>query len=143
MKKVIITSCIIVSLFFIGGCSSNYSTNSTKPGEYSDELHKSETELLNKAKNQLALDLDSYYISNLEDVDSIIKENYSTDDYEKVSKIIYSEYYNKNIEKKPNALILIGKNLDTVSIISEDSSGKITYAKCSLNSTSEILWSYQ
>ncbi|MEY9976043.1 hypothetical protein [Lysinibacillus sp. RC79] len=143
MRKVLIitTSCIIIPLFLVGGCASNYSTSHE---EYSDEmLHTYETQLLNNAKNQLALDLDSYYISNLEDVDSILKEIYSTEDYEKVSNIIYSEYYNKNIERKPNTLILIEKNLDTVGIISEDSSGKITSAEYNLNSTSEKQWIYQ
>lgn len=143
MRKVIIitTSCIIIPLFLVGGCASNYSTSNE---EYSNEmLHKYETQLLNKARNQLAFDLDSYYISNLKDVDSILKENYSTEDYEKVSNIIYSEYYNKNIERKPNALILIEKKLDTVCIISEDSSGKITSAEYNLNSTSEKHWIYQ
>lgn len=141
MKKAIITFCLVISLLLVGGFAYNYSTSHE---EYSDEkLQKSEKKLLSKAKSVMDLDVNSYYVSNLESLDDILKDHYNADDYEKVSDFIYSEYYNEDIERKPNTLILIGKKFDTVSIISEDSTGNIVYAESILNDSLEKGWNYR
>jgi beta-lactamase regulating signal transducer with metallopeptidase domain len=110
-----------------------------------DELKQSENDLLARVVNDFNIDTDAWYVSDLENIDAILKENFNDDDYNIISQMIYEEYYNDKVDRQPNANILLSKELNTVMIISEDSNHKILCAKTMFDNlgVNEKSWDYQ
>ncbi len=113
---------------------------------YTDsELEQSENDLLDEAANAFDIDTKAWYVSNLEKIDTVLTENFNNDDYNSISQMIYEEYYNDEVDRQPNANILLSKELNAVMIISDDSNNNILCAKTMLDSmgVKDKSWDYQ
>lgn len=131
----------LISFVCLTGFSFIYLTN-TRTEYYSEyETTSKESDLLESAVDVFEIDVEQWNICTLDTIAITLKETFPEDIYQKVSELIYEEYYNSSLERGLSILILISKDSKKILIISDTSSKSIIASECSLSNLEELpLW---